>query len=463
VHRAHVLAALRAVTGRPVVAVCADELEAGRFARDLETLTTEDACALFARDFTFYNAEGVSRELEQRRLHTLYQMARGNAPVTVASPGGLMQRAIPREALLSSAMTLHMNKSYDLAEIAQRLVTAGYSRAEQVEGRGQFALRGGILDFFSPAYEMPVRCEFFGDELDSMGFFDTSTQRRTSPADSAVILPSAETLPQLCGGGASGLTALLETARTRVKKSARAEALAHNISADMERLADGRAFPAADKYMELIYPMATAADFLPDNAIVFISEPARVKERAEWYAMQVAEECAALLEAGVLDSSLTRFSESWEGLTARLESFPVVMADSFTASGYPWRPRALYSCLTKQLPSYGGSLETAAGDIAHYEKSEYRTVVTCADRRRADALCEYLSGRGVKAAADYALARLPEPGTCAVTVGALSAGMEYPNIKLAVITEGQLLQTAAPRRKKAKTKTNRERVQSFTD
>ena len=83
---------------------------------------------------------------------------------------------------------------------------AGYTRCDQVEGVGQFALRGGILDVFSPLMEQPVRCEFFDDEIDSMGAFDPGTQRRTENVTSALLLPAAEVLPELTpgGSGASG-------------------------------------------------------------------------------------------------------------------------------------------------------------------------------------------------------------------------------------------------------------------
>ncbi len=138
------------------------------------------------------------------------------------------------------------------------------------------------------------------------------------------------------------------------------------------------------------------------------------------------------------------------------------MSDNFTGSNYPVRPRALGNLRTKQLPSYGGSIETAKGDIAYYMSSGYRVVVLCGDERRGEILRNYLRENGVAAAIDVNLRKLPAAGECLISVGSLSAGFEYPGIKLAVITEGQIVKASQSKRKKA-AKSSRQRIASFTD
>ena len=133
-----------------------------RVASDLEAFTGETVVLLAGREFTFYNAEGVSRQLEQRRLRALAGLAGGNVPLAVATIDGLMLRAMPRDILAGSAVRLTLGGSYRIAEVVSALERCGYSRTEQVEGPGQYAQRGGILDFFSPESDEPARCEFFG-------------------------------------------------------------------------------------------------------------------------------------------------------------------------------------------------------------------------------------------------------------------------------------------------------------
>jgi transcription-repair coupling factor (superfamily II helicase) len=109
----------------------------------------------------------------------------------------MSQRTMPRDVLLRAAFSLEIGREYFLEDLLQRLNDSGYSRCSMVEGPGQYALRGGILDVFSPAADFPIRAEFFGDELDTMGYFDPETQRRTENIDRIIVLPVGESQPKL--------------------------------------------------------------------------------------------------------------------------------------------------------------------------------------------------------------------------------------------------------------------------
>ena len=172
VQRACVGAAVATGAGRPMVFLCADEREARQLAGDLQSLTGEMPVTLLAREWQFRPNAVSSREWERSRLAALHQMAAGNAPVVVATVDALLARTMPPHRLAELSMTLEVGGRADLKELTDRLLQAGYSRCDQVEGVGQFALRGGILDVFSPLMEQPVRCEFFDDEIDSLGLFD---------------------------------------------------------------------------------------------------------------------------------------------------------------------------------------------------------------------------------------------------------------------------------------------------
>jgi transcription-repair coupling factor (superfamily II helicase) len=468
IHKAHAASIVRRAAGRPVVLICADEAEMTRVASDMEAFTGETAVLLTGRELTFYNAEGVSRQLEQRRLRALYQMQSGTATIIVATVDGLMLRTMPPALLEESALLLKNGGCYALEDVTKALVLCGYSRCQQVEGPGQFALRGGILDVFSPESDEPFRAEFFGDEIDSISSFDVSTQRRTEPRDAALILPSAETLAGMYRGehglGETGLaTALKALLQVLDKKRTAVPELRKNIAADIDRLENRRSFSAADKYMQLIYPMATAMDYVDPAAVLFMNEPLKLAERANNALWQLGEDSRTLLEGGVLESGLVRFGIGWEDLCLKAEEYAVVMADSFAGSKYPLRPRTVFNIAAKHLPSYGGSLETAASDIAHYAGSDYKTVIVCQDERRAKILSEYLAERHISTGIDLTLEALPPAGACIITLGSLSAGMEYPGAKLAVITEGQFVEPVSMRRKRKALPKNRERLQSFAD
>ena len=461
VHRAYVAAAVRRETGRPIVVLCADEEEGQRLERDLAALTGEGVRTLAAREFIFHHAAVVSRPWEHRRLSTLRSLAAGESPVTIVTAEALLQRTLPPEVLRRSSRVLRPGDVQDLEQLTAFLTAAGYVRGQQVEGVGQFALRGGILDFFSPAHDRPVRAEFFGDEIDAMGFFDVNTQRRVENASEAVILPAAEVLPQLSPGGLGGLCGTLEKliGRVRRRKGDQSVLLGH-LEEDLERLQNGASFPAIDRYLPLIYPdLATAADYFPADAVVLFSESSRVAERGKHYLWQLGEDVAALVENGTLAGDVGEFAAPLEERMETLLDWPVVYLDSFTASSYPQRPKTLLSVLAKQLPSYGTSLETAVSDLSHYMDEGYRSVVLCASEQRAENLQTLLREQGVKTALDTKLHELPAPGKAVIAVGGLSAGLEFPDLRFAILTEGG----GAPAKKKRKSVTNRSKLKSYAD
>ena len=461
VHRAHFAAALEEASERPVVVVCADEGECERMARDLSFFTGQAVPVLTARQFTFHNAASVSHQWEHRRLKLLWALQQGELPCLVASVEALQQRTLPPDVLKQATLELATGQQVDLNDLAAKLTAAGYSRCQQVEGPGQFALRGGILDVFSPAMAAPVRAEFWGDEVDAMGSFDPATQRRTENLDRAVLLPGAETLPQLAPGGLGGLLALLDKRIAKSEKDGHKE-LKATLEADREALSEGRSLPAVDRYLPLIYPtLATAADYLPLDACVLFSESSRVAERAKTYQWQMEEDVKTLLERGELDGSCGDLSRSFAQLNQVLENWPVAYLDSFTLSTYPTPPRCVLSLMAKQLPSFGASLETAVQDLSHYQSAGFGVLVLVSSEQRALNLQTLLREQKVTSGVEFSPKTLPKPGQIMLTVGGLSGGMEYPALKLAVVTEGQAASQKRPRHKKETT--NRQKLKSYAD
>ncbi len=466
VHRANLAAGLRLKTGAPLFVLCPDDTTAENFANDLRSMLGEEVTCLGMRDFTFYSTEAASRQAEQKRLAALFTLAEGRSAVTVASIPGLLQRTIPPETLRRAAFEIDAGGSYPIEDVEAALLRCGYTRTEQVEGAGQFARRGGILDFFSPSEHEPVRIEFWGDDVDSMGHFDVASQRRTEPLERCVILPAAETLPEMTAGGRDALCREIESFAEkygRRRTSENAAALCATLRADADRLRGAALISDADRYLPVIYPMASAADYIPEDALIIFDQPGRCGERARDYTKQLAEDIRELTRRGVLAMSPDAFYLSWEALIKRLEDFPVYMAEAFTVGRSPLPPRTITSIPAKQLPSYAGSAQAAADDVALYLKQDYRVVVLAADERRAKVLQEFFGGKDIKALIYQELKKLPEPGGCAICIGSISAGMEYPGIRLAVLTDAQLIRNKTRKKSEKKLPPGRQKIESCAD
>ena len=468
INRSHLIAALHKEMNRPLVIICQDDIAAKRMQEELKCFLGDTPQVLPCRELTLYDAAVVSRAWEQKRLRQLFDLASGQTPIQIFTWESLSQRTMPPATLLRAAFRLETGKEYPIDELLTRLTASGYSRCAMVEGPGQFAVRGGILDIYSPAADRPVRAEFFGDELDTMGYFDPDTQRRTDNIDELVILPVGETQPRLHEGGIEGLCADLNRLIARQKRRKNInEALITTLTKDLEKYENGLQNPASDRYMALIYPeMATAMDYIPENAILAICDQSNLRRSARNRSDEMGMQLDSLLQGGLLAGELCDYVCQWEDFCAALQGRTTVYFDAFGGTSYPEEcpPKVLLPMVAKQLPSYGGNLDTAASDLTHYQKMEYASLVLCGSRRRAELLKEMLSAKGLSALLCIPLTTMPKSGQILLAEGTLPYGMEYPDFKLAILSEGQLISKTVPKRKTSKkTATNRQKLNSFTD
>ena len=399
VHRSMVCSAVWP-RSRPLLVLCAEEKEASRQALDLQSLTGVAPVILHARPWHFGRADAMSRTWEHQRLSALYRIACGEAPLVVATVEAVVQKGMARTDLLEKAFTLVLGRDYDVTTLTQRLVQAGYTRYDQIEGPGQFAVRGGILDVFSPQSPAPVRCEFFGDTLDAMGTFCVDTQRRSANCDTALILPAAE------DAGGSSFT-------------------------------------------------QTVFDYLPEDCLIAAGEGSRILENLrEWYQQGK--------DGG--DADLAHFALTESQWTERLRRYTLLEMESLPTSRHLLPPRSLYHINVKQLSTYGGSLETACNDIVHYTTAGYGVLVLCGGEVRCRNMHRLLEEKKIRAVLDFTCQAPPGKSEIRIGIGALSGGSEWPESKLAVLTEGQLTDSVVRSKKNYRFRdTNTRKIQSYTD
>ena len=467
INRSHLISALAKDCSLPLVLVTQDDTSAKRLQEELGAFLGTTVPLLPARDLTLYDSAVVSRGWEQKRLRQLYDLVCGNTSVQIMSWDALSLRTMPPTTLKHAAFTLEVGKSYPLDTLISQLTAAGYSRCPMVEGAGQFAVRGGILDVFSPAADYPFRAEFFGDELDTMGYFDPDTQRRTENTEKVCVLPVGETQPRLHNAGLPGLCQDLNDliGRQRRRKTPN-EPLIATLERDLNKYENELSNTASDRYMALIYPeYATAANYIPENAIVVLCDQSNIRRSAKRRTEEIGMQLDGILQSGLAAGELCDYVCQWEDFTPLLSKKTVVYMDTFAGAAYleECPPTLLLPMLAKQLPSYGGSLETAIADLAHYQKNAFGSLVLCGSRRRAELLQEALTDKGLTAHISIPLMQLPKAGEILLTDGTLPFGMEYPCSKLAVLTEGQLMAKGERKRKAKKSATNRQKLNSFTD
>ncbi|OCN01072.1 transcription-repair coupling factor [Clostridium sp. W14A] len=454
VHKANIIYSLCADRRRRAFVVAGDEAEAQRLCSDLTAMGLRP---LFypARDFSFHDAEGSSHEYEHQRLQVLERLISGTCDAVVCCIDAALQLTIPPAELRRRTVTLETGKSVPMERVLGVLSACGYERAAQIEGAGQFAARGGILDFYPPGGEAPVRAEFFGEEVDSLSLFDPVSQRRTESIPSATIEPAAEALiehPQIL---AEQLRRLASELRGKAAPAARAV-----LNEQADKLNNGVHLGCADKYLPLLYgEKATLFSYLSQDMLLFVSEPVKLRERMRSVLWQWGEDLRELLSDGTLCRGLDSYSGDWACALAAFERFGAVYLDAFVHGGYETPVRTLIGMNARQLSSWGGSIQLLTEDLQNMLFNRWACAVLCGSERAARNVAADLQAKGINAAFVESPKKI-ERGEVVVTLGALSGGIEYPGAFFGLITHGRAV---LPHVKKQKKKKSGEAIYSISD
>ncbi|MBR7092667.1 MAG: transcription-repair coupling factor [Clostridia bacterium] len=439
IHKVLLAGALRQSTGRCLLLLTADEAEAARLSEDLCAVGLQ-ALLFPARDFSLQGTVYSSREYEQTRLGVLAQLLAGDYDAVVATVGAAGQFTLPPELLRQRTLRLQAGTALPVPDLPAALTAAGYRRYEQVDGPGQFAVRGGIVDVCSARYPEPIRIELWGDTVDTLCFFDPLTQRRTDAAETLFLPPASELLVE---DPAALAAALRRTADAQRDQDAPAVL---RLRDDAARLDAGETLSCPDAYLPLLYPEGnTLFDYMAD-ALLLPSEWNRLRERQKAADALWQQETGELLLQGQLCRQLTRCNLDWSDTAARLAAGDTVCLEAFArTSDFPLR--GLYTVNGAQLPVWSGSLPLLCDDLQDLlARGTACLVLAGREEKAARVLAEDLCRHGLPArfAADPPA---PLPGQVLVLPGGLSAGAAFAEAGTAVITHGYLTGARTPRRR----------------
>lgn len=432
IHKAHLIHSLCEENHRRAVVIVPDESEAIKLAADLNAMRP-GAYVYPARDFTLRSVEGQSREYEHQRLAVLKRMLDGDYTAVVFSTEAALQLTIPPEELMKRTMLLESGEDTPIEHVIEALLAAGYVNSGQVDGPGQFARRGGILDFFPPNSELPLRVEFWGDTVDTISYFDTDSQRRTENVQKAEISPATEVV-------FDSPEQLADKLRALVKKLKGKPAVAcASFTRDTEKLEQGVTLSALDRYLPLAYAPATVFDY-GEDALLFASESLKIKERCRSFQTQMNEDIKILLEEGVLCTGLDRYSIDYTDVLSRFEGQGVICLENFPRAGYDFPLRELTGLTARQLSSWSGSLQLLEQDVRPALENNYTVCVMAGTEKAARTLTEDLKNEKVRAVFHGEMPEEFVKGHVNVIPGGLSAGFDYPSGKFMLVTHANASQ-----------------------
>lgn len=443
IHKAHVIsAACEDLAPHRAIIITPDEAQASKLCKDLNAFGCE-AQLYPAGDITLRPDNVKSREYEHKRLSVLGNLVDGKVRAVVCSVEAALQYTIPPEELIAKRITLNVDDEIKQDELVEILINAGYTRSAQVDGSGQFSVRGGIIDIFSPDCENPYRIEFWGDNIDCLSTFEVESQRRIDSTRSITITPTNE----ICCSPVR-LIELLEDFMKNAKGKG-TNKVKESIRLDLEKLEGGINLPNIDRYLPLVYPYpATIFDYI-EQPLVFVTESFSVKESANACLKIFHEDLKAYLEDGIICNGLDKYMMEFSELLTLYEDLGAIYLDNMTRGSFDTPVKSLVTFNAKQFSPWSGSLSVLIDDIRPvYGKKGNSVFVIAGTEKTAKALASDLENEGI--AATF-LATPPEecvPGKVIVLPGGFSAGFEYPDAKLTVITYGS--KASLPVRKSSK-------------
>lgn len=344
-----------------------------------------------ARDFVFENVTAYSREWEHERLSVEYAVLSGNYDVIVTVPDAIMQYMMPSDVLIDNTLTLSRGEVALQNEICKKLERMGYKRTEIVEGVGQFSVRGGIIDVFSPNMIYPVRADFFGDEIDLIGSFDTVSQRRIENTESVSIIPCNELLINE------------ETKNTMqveieglIKSFVGPEKRRQVLLSELASLERGDKSIFADKYFSLIYSQKETLLTLMPDAVKILFDSKRIAERAKGFASSTDGIIESLATSGLCRiKNCNAYCQNDELFSSFGKH--TVSVDVFENSGALIGARASYGITTKSTMQMTENTDVFLEDLESYVSASRKILVLCSNEHSASAMIELIGDAGIPA------------------------------------------------------------------
>ncbi|MBQ3888540.1 MAG: DEAD/DEAH box helicase, partial [Clostridia bacterium] len=327
------------------------------------------------------------------------------------------------------SLRLAVGQDMPVNDVVSSLLRAGYVRSDQVEGTGQFSLRGGILDVSPPHSDAPIRVEFWGDTVDSISAFDPETQRRTDALDDVLITPSTEILFDSDESLLEKLNALLATVKG--KGSTKVKAV---LTDDAEKLKNGIRLSCVDRYFALAYDTPETVFDYAEDWLLFVSETAGVKQRFEAATALWNEDVKLLLEEGYLTKALDCFRLSWPQLLTRYEKGGAIFLDNLARGSFDLPVRALVSVNAMQSAPWDGTLTYLAEDLRGALTKDSAVVVAAGTEKSAKELAFDLETEGFRAHYFPVVPAEFSKGFVSVVAGVFSGGFRYPELNFTLFT-----------------------------
>lgn len=450
IHKAHFIAAL--LNDTPALIIAESEGEAQKLCLDINMMLGENAALLYPeKEFILADAEAASREYEHKRIFALSALINHDCKALICSPSAAAQLTILPDELKKRTITVSSDDEITIETLAEKLIAAGYSRADMIEGTGQFSIRGGIVDVFPPSASAPYRIELWGDTVDSLSEFDVESQRRTNSLEKIEISPARETLFDSDEVMCEKIEAIIKKLRGK-----KAEEIQRKLSEDVNKIRSGAGVRNIDRFFPLCYDEETTVfDYVKR---VFVCEDVAVRESYRAAALQHTEDLKILVDENKICKGLDRYMLTKAEMYSMLDTRTRVYFDTFMRGGGKEFGTMINVHSAVQTSPWGGEYKVLEDEMQAYLDKNICCFVFAGTEKGAKNLAQDLIDDGLNAQY-YSSPEDLIAGKIIVATGTLSAGMEYIESGLCVFTHTAVHEA----RKRVPKKKKGEEIRSLED
>ena len=347
-------------TNKNSIVVCNNMFQVNKFIQDLKFYSNDtEIVYLPARSIQYYDIEAESKDIANQRMYAIERILSGKKNIVVTTIDALLVKMFPNTRYKGEEFSVKVGDSIQINTLVEKLAKFGFERTENVEGKGQFAVRGGIIDVFCLNNDLPYRIEFFGDEVDSIRTFDQITQRSIDTVKKIDMSQVSENYVTK-----EKIDAVVSQLQEFVKDEKLNTELKENIKEDIEKIKEGALENLIDKYFNILVKRPeNLLDYLKDYNI-FMDEPSKCKEKAENIAYENIETIKVLAQREYIYMPFVNTYLSFEEIETKLQNEMLsIYLERISIDKIVQRHRTVYNFSIKEANFYKSSLEVLNLDI----------------------------------------------------------------------------------------------------
>ncbi|MGL4912998.1 MAG: transcription-repair coupling factor [Romboutsia sp.] len=455
VQKPHIAYSIFKDLSRQMVLVASSDLEAKKVYDDLSFYMKEKVEYLGYQDIYFYHLDAKDRNEEAKKLKVLLKLAKGEDMILITSVEAMLKKYTPKEILLENIFNYKIGDTVNLEELSDKLVNLGYERVSKIEGFGQFSIRGGIIDIFSLEYTNPIRMELFDDEIDSIRTFDVFTQKSIDKIKSFSITPSREFIyPQK-----------IDEAISRIKGDV-SKHTNEDMFQSIDKIASKTYFEGIENYIDYVYTDENKSLFtyLKDDAIVFVNDITRVKERCENYINEFKDNYRLNLERGLALKNQGNLLYHYSDLEFIVGDKKLVLNTLLPKPINDFNVKSIVNFEAREIPTFNAKVEDLVEELNRLKYNGYKIILATNTLERAKKLNSELLDLGLESTISENRDMEIKSSQIIIIPARISSGFEYKSIKFAVITDNEMIgvhkRGSSSKSKKAK---KGKKIDSFLD